>query len=41
MGFLSEIGYALMTILGMGLGTDAVFGKRLAWLLGFAIIPSL
>jgi hypothetical protein len=37
--FLSEITFALMCLLGMALGTDVIFGKKLPWLLGFAIPP--
>ncbi|CAJ0955681.1 unnamed protein product, partial [Mesorhabditis belari] len=40
MSFISEICYAGMTLVGMGLGTDQLLGKHLFWLTAFAIIPS-
>uniref|UniRef100_A0A7E4WCQ7 MFS domain-containing protein n=1 Tax=Panagrellus redivivus TaxID=6233 RepID=A0A7E4WCQ7_PANRE len=37
--FTSEISYAVMALLGMFLGMDAIFGRHLHYLLGFAVIP--
>lgn len=39
--FLGEIGYCLMCVVGMLLGTRSVFGDSLKKLLGFSIIPGL
>ncbi|VDN43421.1 unnamed protein product [Gongylonema pulchrum] len=39
LSFTSEISFASMCTLGMILGTDQIFGRKLHLLLGFAIIP--
>ena len=41
MSFTSEISYAVMSLLGMFLGMDSIFGKNLKLLLGFAVVPSI
>ncbi|KAE9547718.1 hypothetical protein FO519_009070 [Halicephalobus sp. NKZ332] len=41
MSFTSEICIALMSLLGMFIGMDSIFGKNLKLLLGFAIGPSI
>ncbi|VDD87881.1 unnamed protein product [Enterobius vermicularis] len=40
LSLMSEISYSSMCALGMFLGTNQIFGHKLSFLLGFAIIPS-
>uniref|UniRef100_A0A0N5AFZ1 MFS domain-containing protein n=1 Tax=Syphacia muris TaxID=451379 RepID=A0A0N5AFZ1_9BILA len=41
LSFMSEITYSGMCAVGMLLGTSQIFGRRLSYLTGFAVIPSM
>lgn len=41
MSFTSEISFGIISLLGMFLGMDFIFGKDLRYLVGFAIVPSI